>query len=372
MLNLLYQFLILVGATIAVVVAYLWWQARAASQINVALIRLNEELQFDAPALLQQAWPLLEQSGLRGLRWKIDWFGVVIEGEEGEAKTIAPHLVMSHRIHHIQNKRRVSEIINQKITIGEMKLSLDFYQNHRGEKRYFDSALIETFLLLLRSDMSIKAVAIDTTLAQMSRLTLFLQHDMKNVAQFIQLMADQLAAVPPGKELQVLDYLRTAAPLMRHRADRIVQTLKIGQTQTEPAKLVHLNTLCEELCRLYQLNFDINGAAHVPISRNNLEAALENILKNYNDIHLREGGSKPLVKITINDGLETIEILISSEDTPAIIQIERLFEPFWSLNPEGLGIGLYQAKHLLESCNASLSASKTGSGSLQFQIKIMK
>ena len=353
MLSLLYPSLIIIGATIAVVLGYLWWRARSASNHKLALIRLNEENQFDAPAFLQQAWPILEAAGLLGMRWRCNWFGIVIEGAEGMYQGKALH---------------------QEIDVGEMHLSIAFFQHHRGERKYFDGALIETFILLLRSDMWIKAGAVDATLAQMSKLTLFLQHDMKNVAQFIQLMADQLAAVPPGKELQVLKYLRTAAPLMRQRADRIVQTLTLGQMQNENPKKIALDVLCRSLVELYQLHAKILGNAQVLIAETNLETALENILKNYSDLHLRLGGDKPLVNIEIttetdHDG-ESISIRIFSEDTPAMPHIERLFEPFWSMNPNGLGIGLYQAKHLVESCGGTLHAQETDNGRLAFEIRL--
>ncbi|MBC3808192.1 HAMP domain-containing histidine kinase [Undibacterium seohonense] len=353
MLNLLYPFLIIIGTTIAVVLGYLWWRARTASNHKLALIRLNEANQFDAPAFLQQAWPILEAAGLLGMRWRCNWFGIVIEGADG--------------IHQ-------SKALHQEIHVGEMHLSIDFFQHRRGERQYFDTALIETFILLLRSDMWIKAGAVDATLAQMSKLTLFLQHDMKNVAQFIQLMADQLAAVPPGKELQVLNYLRTAAPLMRQRADRIVQTLTLGQMQNEVPKKITLDKLCNSLIELYQLRAKITGNAYIVIAETRLETALENILKNYSDLHLRLGGNKPLVSIQITTEAdrenESIAISIFSEDTPAMPHIERLFEPFWSMNPNGLGIGLYQAKHLLESCGGTLNAQETENGRLAFHIQL--
>jgi hypothetical protein len=166
MLNLLYQILIAIGITIAAVVGYLWWQARSASQINLALIRLNEQKHFDVPSFLQSVWPLLKESGLRGFVWKLDWYGVDLLGENGS--------------------RDGKEIIRN-IAISEMTLDIHFYQNQRGEKRYFDSTLIETLMLLLRTDMWIKAGSVDATISQMAKLTLFLEHDMKNVAQVIKI-----------------------------------------------------------------------------------------------------------------------------------------------------------------------------------------
>jgi signal transduction histidine kinase len=220
--------------------------------------------------------------------------------------------------------------------------------------------------------MWIKAGAIDATLTQMSKLTLFLQHDMKNVAQFIQLMADQLTTVPPGKEQQVLDYLRSAAPLIRHRADRIVQTLTAGQVQGEPMHLLQLHEVLTQLCDLYRLDYRISGTAQINVPENTLECALDNVLKNYSDIFLREGGVKPAVSIAIITHENALEICITSNNSVPTAHIERLFEPFWSSDSAGLGIGLYQAKQILEMCQGTISATQSVNGQLQFQISIKK
>ncbi len=351
MLKQLYPILILIGATIGVVLAYLWWQATAASKLNLALIRLNEQHNFDTPVFLQNAWPLLAQSGLRGIIWKLDWFGVTTQGQAG---------------------KEGGTNIHKQIEVGEMKLTIQFQQSRHSEQRYFNEALIETFLLLLRTDMWIKAGTIDATFSQMSKLTLFLQHDMKNVAQFIQLMSDQLATVPVGKELQVLDYLRAAAPLIRQRADRIVRTLTLGQSHANPMHTMQLGEDLPQICKLYHLECAITGSAQITVPQNTLDSALDNVLKNYSDLSQRDGGAKPLVTIHIHENASEVEIGISASNTAPIAHIERLFEPFWSSDPEGLGIGLYQSRQMLEMCQGTIKVRPTETGQLQFLIHVKK
>lgn len=351
MLRQLYPILILVGATIGMVLAYLWWQATAASKLNLALIRLNEQLLFDTPVFLQNAWPLLAQSGLRGISWKLDWFGVMMQGQAGAEDG-------TH--------------IDKEIEVGEMKLVMRFQQSRHSERRYFNEALIETFLLLLRTDMWIKAGTIDATFSQMSKLTLFLQHDMKNVAQFIQLMSDQLATVPVGKEKQVLDYLRTAAPLIRHRADHIVRTLTLGQAHANPMRTMQLREVSMQICQLYRLECVLHGDAKITVPENTLDSALDNVLKNYSDLSLRNAGVNPIVTISIHDNASEVEIRISAVNTAPIAHIERLFEPFWSSDPAGLGIGLYQSRQMLEMCQGSIKVKQTETGQLEFLIQVTR
>ncbi|MES2324233.1 MAG: ATP-binding protein [Pseudomonadota bacterium] len=348
MIEQVYLYLILVGVTIGSVMAALWYKARKAGRVNLALIRLNEQHAFDAPSFLGGAWTLLAKSGLRGLAWRLDWFGVVAQGHGGVAK---------------------GRSTLREITVGEMSVAVTFYQHEgRGEARYFEETLIETFLLLLRMDMLIKAGTTDAALSHMSRLNLFLQHDMKNIAQFIQLMADQLASVPQGKEQNVLNYLRMATPLIRHRADRIVRTLTVGVAPVDTAERVALRPLLQQLCGLYGLAHTIDGDAEVVLAGSALETVLDNILKNYLDLGMRDNIAGLCVEIAIRERSGMTEITLQAPAAPPVPALERLFEPFWSSAPTGLGVGLYQARHIMESQGGELFVSQPEGSPLCFHV----
>ncbi len=349
MIEQVHLYLILVGVTIGTVLAALWYKARRASMLNLELIRLNEQHGFDTPAFLAHAWTLLARSSLRGIVWRLDWFGVLREGQSGVAK---------------------GRLTERQVEVGEMKLALRFYRHEgRGEQRYFEEALIETFMLLLRTDMLIKAGSTDATLSQMSKLNLFLQHDMKNIAQFIQLMSDQLSSVPAGKEHKVLDYLRVATPLIRHRADRIVRTLTLGVAPAEPSRQVALRPLLAQLCELYGLAHVIDGDGMVDVAGTALETVLDNILKNYQDLGLRDNLAGLQLQIGIATQDDMVEITVKAPQAPRTPALERLFEPFWSSAPAGLGIGLYQAKHLMELQGGALFVSEDGARTLCFHVR---
>lgn len=348
MIEQVYLSLILVGVTIGAVMAALWYKARKAGRVNLALIRLNEQHAFDAPSFLAGAWALLAKSGLRGLAWRLDWFGVVAQGHGGVARGRATL---------------------REIAVGEMSVAVTFYQHEgRGEARYFEETLIETFLLLLRMDMLIKAGTTDAALSHMSRLNLFLQHDMKNIAQFIQLMADQLASVPQGKEQNVLNYLRVATPLIRHRADRIVRTLTVGVAPAEASRRVPLRPLLVQLCGLYGLDHTIAGDADVELAGSALETVLDNILKNYQDLGVHDNIANLVVQIAITEKGGLVEITLQAPAAPPVAALERLFEPFWSSTPEGLGVGLYQARHIMESQGGELFVTQAPAQPLCFHV----
>lgn len=350
MIEQIYPYLILVGSTIGAVLFYLWRQARRVSKLNLALIRLNELHQFDTPAFLRAAWEPLSQAGLLGISWRLDWFGIPVEGTSGQLG---------------------GDAIIREIRVGEMHLSVTLFQKGRqGERIYFNESLIETFLLLLRTDMLIKAGSTHAALAQMAKLNLFLQHDMKNVAQFIQFTADHLQGAPEESERQVLNYLRAATPLIRERADRIVRTLMGGQPQNNPLRPYRLQDEIRQLCHLHRLDCEIQGAADMVVPEHTLDSVLDNLLKNYRDFAQPEDSPQPLIRVVISENGSGVDISFESQQTPPDIPLERLFEPFWSSNPDGLGIGLYQAKQLLEMRGGKLAVRRTENGALQFRVSL--
>lgn len=350
MIEQIQEYATLIGLTIGVVLIYLWREARNASRIHLELIQLNEQLSFDTPAFLSAAWPLLSKADLRGMRWHLDWYGTIVEGTHGNLD---------------------EHFTSQDIQVGEIKLTLSLYaKKMRGERRYFSQTLIETFLLLLRTDMLVKADTTTATFDRMAKLNLFLQHDMKNIAQFIQLMADQVTTVVPGKEAQILAYLRVATPLIRQRADHIVRTLTVGPPKISALSKVDLTELMTLHAHLYHLDCEVSGRCTIATFENILDSALDNIFKNYSDISLRAPYIKPQLSVLIVERDSKVEITISACNLPSPEHLERLFEPFWSSAPEGLGIGLYQAKQMLELCHGKLSAQKTVEGQLAFQITL--
>ncbi|WP_369598432.1 sensor histidine kinase [Massilia hydrophila] len=337
-------YLIVAGTTIAMVLCYLWRRAVGVNRSSLALIRLNEELGFDTPDFLRKAWPLLRNAGLAGLKWQLDWFGVRISERHGKS-----------------GKHGVTRIL----TVGEMRLDVSVYSRHSwGEGRYFDQCVTETFLLMLRADMWIKAGATDKAFSQMAKLALFLQHDMKNIAQYIQLMGDQLESVQAGREQHVLDYLCSTVPLIRRRADRVVD-LVTHSARREAATERSIRDEIVSLCQLHQLQWSVVGDAMLRSSSDELVTALDNILKNYRD---HASNLSLHFQIGIDQAIATVKI--SSFQPLTTVKLERLFEPFWSTDPNGLGIGLYQSKQLLERIGGNLSVQRDCHENLQFFLSI--
>ena len=349
MIDQLYPYLIVVGATMLGVMLALWRRARRTARIGLELIRLNERQGFDTVALLRAAWPLLARAGVEGLSWQLDWFGTRLQESAGNTRTPG-------------NARRLEA--------GELSLAVTFHHpRHRGEARFFSEGVEEIFLLLLRADLWIKAGTLDATFAQTARLTLFAQHDMKNIAQYIQLSADQLQTLAPGEEGRLMERLRQSLPLMRQRAERVVRTLMLREAPGGAARTFDLGEEITRLCRLYALPVQITGAARAQAPENALDAILDNLLKNYADIARRKAG-EPQLRVTLGAAPPAVEATFEDRRGTPMLHPERLFEPFWSEDANGLGIGLYQARALARAAGGELTAERRADGVLRFRLRL--
>jgi len=333
MMNSLYPYLILIGTTILLVMAWLLRQARRQARLNLKLLRLNESLHFDLPEFLRCCWPLLSQAGFRGLSWGLDWFGAWVTGTEGSVR---------------------EEALHRRLDVPEISLEVSLHHGkRRWEKRYFSESLAEIFFLLLHVDMWIKMGAVQGAFSQAAKIGLFLQHDMKNIAQFISLAADQLAGTAPEHEPALLITLKTAMPSVRDRAERILGTLS-GPGLRGEKRLVSLAEAWRQAAKMRGLETEIHGIATAFVALETLHSIIDNLLGNYADLARRTPENPPRLCITLSEENGRAASMIQDLHGRPCTRPERLFEPFWSERGEGLGIGLYQARQLAVSASGSL------------------
>jgi signal transduction histidine kinase len=342
----LYPYLILAGISILLATAWLLHQARAQTQRSQALIRLNESLKFDLPDFLRQCWPALKAGGFAGLRWQLQWYGASVNGSSG-AET--------------------SRVLYEKFQVQEIILEIYLYQGQRGwEQRYFSSVLAQNFFLLVRMDMWIKLGTVRGTFDQTARLTVFLQHDMKNLLQLITLAADQVEYDAPGHEDRLLSSLRVSLPAMRDRAGHVLKAL-VNDPAPGKRKSVDLVEVIQSSAMIHELSAEIDGQARVSVPEQSLHSIIDNLLGNYGQQGRRlESRVTVNVSLRVEKGFASIEF--KDPDGAPCEWPERLFEPFWSEYGRGRGIGLYQARQLAQAAGGSLVADAVSGRPLKFTL----
>ncbi|MFM1894972.1 MAG: hypothetical protein RLZZ385_46, partial [Pseudomonadota bacterium] len=331
----LYPYLILIGGSILVATAWLLWQARGRAHITNELVSLNESLGFDLPDFLRRCWKPLAAAGFKGFDWELNWFGTVLTGSEG-----SPGEVM----------------IQRRLDVDEISLTINLYDGKRRfEQRYFSTALSESFFLLLHMDMWIKLGTVQGAFAQTAKLTVFLQHDMKNVVQLISLVAEQLEAPPRGNEEKLLSSLRTVMPTLRERAERFLSSLS-SQAQAGKREVVDLGDAVHNTAKIHDLSVQVHGSGETLMSASLLTSILDNLFGNYVDQLRRNPSHQIDLQVHIEARGELLEMTLRDSNGAPCSWPERLFEPFWSEKGSGLGIGLYHARQLAMAQGGSLRA----------------
>ncbi|MGJ8689559.1 MAG: ATP-binding protein [Gammaproteobacteria bacterium] len=345
----LYPYLILVGASIIAATGWLLYRARAQTKLAQELVRLNEELQFDLPDFLKQCWPALESGGFEGLSWRLEWFGASISGEQGSV---------------------TEGVLYQHFEVQEINLDIRLYHRKRGwEQRYFSQVMADNFFLLVRMDIWIKLGTIRGTFDQTAKMTVFLQHDMKNLMQLVSLAAGQLENQMPGQEKKLLLSLQKSIPAVRDRAQHMLNALTNSQSRGKSISIDVVEML-QETATMLELPINVNGGAMATISEESLHSIFENLLGNYASLRTRNEDQTQDLQILVRQDSETIVIEMEDRNGQPFLSPERLFEPFWSERGQGRGIGLYQSRQLAQTEGGNLEAVAHRDSPLRFVLTL--
>lgn len=307
------------------------------------------------------AWPQLADSGWQHLHWQGSWFGQPVAGELGELPAIP-------------NPR--SEPLTVAIRGGEdARLTLTLTHGAPGgEKRMFAEHLARVFILLLESRLRARTEALSAALAERAHLSLYLQHDMRNLAQWVNwVSADFAACTTPEALLAAARRLRDNAPLARERAERLFDAL--GQRRTsDPAGPIELRQAVAQAAQMAGIEPEIEGEARAWVARSLLARALDNLFSNLAAVWREAMAVTPhlrLCTVTGAAGRDFCELRFLCPWPAGLAPLppEKLFEPFASGRPGGLGLGLYQARRSLREADGDLLATP-GPAGIDFVLRL--
>lgn len=347
----LYPYLILIGASIILATIWLLGQARRRARITNELVSLNERLGFDLPDLLRHCWEPLKKSGFMGISWQLDWFGSSLAKTEGKSGEV---------------------FIQRNLEVDDIKLSVKLFDGKRRfEQRYFSTVLSESFFLLLYTDMWVKLGTVQGAFAQTAKLSVFLQHDMKNIVQLISLVSEQLENTPEGKEEKLLNSLRTVMPTLHERSERFLSTLSNSAPSGE-LKPINLSETLRQTAEIHNLQIAVKGTGQILINEQSLNSICDNLFGNYIDQSRRNPEIDLLIEVAIVEIDSSLKITIKDINGKPCLWPERLFEPFWSEKGDGLGIGLYHARQLVRGAGGTLVAITPEKDAMSFVLTFPK
>ncbi|MBK6999552.1 MAG: hypothetical protein IPH35_06150 [Rhodoferax sp.] len=333
-------------------------QYQAAMQTLLKLASLNLE-PLEIPAA---AWPVLQTAGWQGLHWEGDWYGQDVQGTLGRTQDAMGAKAF---------------VQNFALTSGtEVQLSVCLSHNtNLGERHLFASQLAQVFLLLLETRLRERTGALSVALAERARLSLYLQHDMRNMAQWVSwVSADFVSAQTPHALQDAAQRLKDNAPLAQERALRLIAALGKSPHAVHPCQ-IDLRLALDQAAQLAGLELQVEGAATAWIAPDALARALDNLLGNLASDWRNSSTAMPSVKLAelLPEGqrfpIASITLCCPLPTHGMGVAPEKLFEPFASGRPGGLGLGLYQARQSLREAGGRLSASVQGA-QLQFVLEL--
>jgi hypothetical protein len=305
----------------------------------------------------------LEEAGVVGLQWQGEWFGDTVQGQWGRSVDARwPGRVLSAG--------------------ADCHMQLRWAENRRTDEAHsFVLAVVDVFAQTWLSRMRERTQAVAVALAQRAHVHLYWQHDMRNLAQWVGLLAEEFGSATPEQLPRLAQRLQQQAPLALARAQKLLAATQTAQPP--PPKLeasqasqvphasngmgaggavVDAHVLLDNAARLAGLALTLTPRPGTlapgldEASARALERTLDNIFSNI----ARDGAARQAGQPMLCDSWQDNGTWHGRLHTPHLSSPwpERPFEPLQSL--QGSGLGLYQARRSLREVGGDLHAQAQG------------
>jgi putative PEP-CTERM system histidine kinase len=202
----------------------------------------------------------------------------------------------------------------------------------------------------------------------LARLSAFVAHDLKNAVSTLSMLAEN-ASQHMHKPAFQADAVRTLAEVTA-KMRNLLTTLSAPRRQTDNATLhfrlasaveAWTRALADQVPSRIRLQLTSKGAFNVSVDPEQLRSVLSNLVLNAIEAIPGEG----FINVETEDEPGNAVFRVSDTGrgmSPEFIR-DRLFRPFQTSKPHGLGIGLYQCRHIVQAVNGTLTVeSEEGQG----------
>ncbi|BBP42824.1 ATP-binding protein [Thiosulfativibrio zosterae] len=336
------------GALLGAVGFYLRLQSQQLQKAIANLYDLNRSVNQDVLDFIDQAWLFLAQNGFQNMVCESLWYG--------EPQTLVK-----------------GAPANQSLQTYEINIEEDAIKLHlvlsapkwRGEKQLLLEMVLQTFEMLLSFNVANKTKQFFVSQKRLEDYQLFVQHDTKNIAQFIALLEAQVSqAQTDEQKLKLVNRLKELLPSIVLRANRVTQPLWQSKSFDDVQPL-SLKATIETLARSMLLSVKVEGDAQILHSHTLVTQVFHNLLDNFKAHAQDLGGVK--VTILVDSGLVSVDLLSDVIKPLPPLSSQRVFEPFWTTSKSGLGLGLFIVRALLVKVQGKVKFVQTAQN-LGFQV----
>jgi len=357
---------VVAGLSVGLTMAWLRHLSRRHRQRMDQLLALREALHEDLLGSLVLHQRTLANLGLHSLDWRGDWYGSPVFTRLGPK---IPANVHGEAVTADTGTRLSDRVLRKSFEYDDIALEFRVgLKGLRGERHLFAIQAAEVLFAMIQGALAARQLALVAAVSQRAKVGIFLQHDMRNLAQWVQLVAEDFGSADTDELLMArARRLRSGSALAAHRAQRMAQALLNPTWQPsmsaplladdEPGgdEILDLNEHIGEAGVMHQVSIDLHGTGAVSWDASALATVLDNILSNVSGIS-RMRMLPATCRVVIKTEFESVEVRFETPHLPLEIPLVKLFEPWASAGATNRGLGMYQARKHAESAGARLEA----------------
>jgi two-component system sensor histidine kinase PilS (NtrC family) len=291
------------------------------------------------------------------------------EGDTNKAFNFINNYLVSHISDWLSNNGKHSVIIQLKEDETELQVS------------FIKLTLVSNYqiLIFLENIASLRQRAQQLKLASLGRLTASIAHEVRNPLGAInhagQLLKESDTISQEDKRLT--EIINDHSLRVNNIIENVLSVSRREQATAEFFKIAPwLGNFINEFESRYNLS---NGEIEIEIKKNDISvridpSQLHQVLWNLCENAMRYSQGEPIIKLTCEIAEETQRPYIDIIDFGSGISEEireHLFEPFFTTETKGSGLGLYLARELCEANQASLSLYSSSENGTTFRLSFM-
>ncbi len=364
--------LVVAGLSVGLTLFWLRYLSRQHRRRMDQLLALREALHDDLLGTLVLHQKTLADLGLRSLDWRGNWYGSPVFTRLGAKIPINLH--EGAPILALDGDRVSDRVLHQRFDYDDISLEFRIgLKGLRGERHLFAVQAAEVLFAMIQGALAARQLALVAASSQRARVGVFLQHDMRNLAQWVQLVAEDFGSAQDDAELLArAKRLKKNAAHATQRAERMSQALLNPAWQASASAPLEAHEASEfesvdlaehvlQAAELHQVDIDLVGSARVQWDGHALAAVLDNVLGNVSTLS-RERMLPARCRILIRQHAQNTLVFMETQHLRLEIPLEKLFEPWSSSGPVNKGLGMYQARKQAQAAGGELFAEALGDG----------